>query len=282
MKLNKHKRFPRFKKFTLKDNFTNLGININPEQLVSEEIKNNVADRDWYILSKSMTYFNEGLWITPGTIDKHSEIKGMTAMQILEHPEWFPSKEDPSKGAFVGCAAGWRCQLPNNGLFDDFEMKKKGWVLVDPGKGLGLEKSIAEVAERRKPWFEYHWGPSTMVGKYNLTPIDFGVDYAGDEHWNGCIVKPEQKCSDPKPSAWIKNKVHTVVTANFKKTGGDAVMKYVMKRTYPADVMNGMLVYMSDNQASGEDAALEFFRKHEDVWTQWVSEDVAKKIKAGL
>ena len=46
--------------------------------------------------------------------------------------------------------------------------------------------------------------------------------------------------------------------------------------------MNGMLVYMADNQASGADAAIEFLSKHEDVWSKWVSSSVAKKVKAGL
>ena len=62
----------------------------------------------------------EGWWITPGTIELHPEIKGMTAVEILEHPEWFPDKEDPSKGAFHGCPAGWGCQLVNANLFRAF------------------------------------------------------------------------------------------------------------------------------------------------------------------
>ena len=46
--------------------------------------------------------------------------------------------------------------------------------------------------------------------------------------------------------------------------------------------MNGMLVYMADNQAKGSDAAVEFLIKHEDVWTKWVSSSAAKKIKKSL
>ena len=41
--------------------------------------------------------------------------------------------------------------------------------------------------------------------------------------------------------------------------------------------MNSMLVYMTDNQAEGEDAAMEFMKKHEKVWSKWVSSSVAKK-----
>ena len=46
--------------------------------------------------------------------------------------------------------------------------------------------------------------------------------------------------------------------------------------------MNGMLVYMADEQAGGADAAIEFLVKHEDLWSSWVSADAAAKIKASL
>ena len=46
--------------------------------------------------------------------------------------------------------------------------------------------------------------------------------------------------------------------------------------------MNGMLVYMDDNQATGEDAAFAFLEQHEGVWASWVSADAAAKIKAAL
>ena len=59
-------------------------------------------------------------------------------------------------------------------------------------------------------------------------------------------------------------------------------MKYLEKRVYPGEVMNGMLVYMADNQAAPADAAVEFLKKHENVWTNWVSSGAAKKIKASL
>jgi glycine betaine/proline transport system substrate-binding protein len=115
-----------------------------------------------------------------------------------------------------------------------------------------------------------------------MQPVDFGVPFAGSENWDGCIVKPEQECDNPKPSAWTKSEVNTVVTDNFKKTAGKKAMKYLKKRTYPGDVMNAMLVYMADNQADGADTAIEFLKTQESVWTKWVPSSVAKKVKAAL
>ena len=85
----------------------------------------------------------------------------------------------------------------------------------------------------------------------------------------------------PKPSSWTKSEVQTIVTDGFKTQGG-AANDYLAARVYPGPVMNGMLVYMQENQADGADAARELLKVHEDIWTQWVSSDVAAKVKAGM
>ena len=226
-----------------------------------------------------ITGLGEGWWIPPHTAKKHPELK--TVLDILKHPELFPHPEDNSKGAFVGCPSGWGCQLANNNLFRAFEMKKKGWILVDPGSAAGLDGSMAKAVERGENWFGYYWSPTAMIGKYNMVKLNFGVPFAGSENWDGCIAKSEQECADPKPSSWTNSVVNTVVTDKFKKQSGPGY-DFLKKRVYPGDVMNSMLVYMGENQAEGKDAAVEFLKKHENVWTKWVPADVASKVKAGL
>ena len=46
--------------------------------------------------------------------------------------------------------------------------------------------------------------------------------------------------------------------------------------------MNATLAYMADQQATGEDAAVEFLTKHSDVWTSWVTADAAKRSRLAL
>ena len=89
-----------------------------------------------------ITGLGEGWWLPPATIKKHPELK--TALDVINRPDLFPYSEDKSKGAFVGCPAGWGCQLVNANLFRAFEMEKKGWVLVDPGSAAGLDGSMEE------------------------------------------------------------------------------------------------------------------------------------------
>jgi glycine betaine/proline transport system substrate-binding protein len=231
------------------------------------------------VVEGPITELGEGWWIPPATRKKHPELK--TVLDILKRPDLFPHSEDKSKGAFVGCPAGWGCQLANANLFRAFEMEKKGWVLVDPGSAAGLDGSMSKAAERGENWFGYYWAPTALIGKYNMVPLDFGVPFAGKENWDGCIAKAEQDCANPKPSAWTKSEVHTVITDSFKKKGGAAIT-YLSKRIVPGPIMNSMLVFMADEQAAGNDAAIEFLKKHEAIWSKWVSADVAKKIKKTL
>lgn len=241
-----------------------------------EPLKKAIAEGRVHSLNDGpISGLGEGWWIPPATAKKHPELK--TVLDILERPDLFPSQEDPSKGAFVGCPAGWGCQLANANLFRAFEMEKKGWVLIDPGSAAGLDGSMAKAVERDENWFGYYWSPTAIIGKYNMVKVPFGVPFAGSDNWDGCIVKPEQECANPKPSAWTQSEVHTVVTDKFGKNGGVA-LDYLRARVFPGDIMNAMLVYMEENQASGEDAAREFLRKHEDIWTKWVSSEAAAKI----
>ncbi|MES9869779.1 MAG: glycine betaine ABC transporter substrate-binding protein [Sedimenticola sp.] len=227
-----------------------------------------------------ITDLGEGWWITPKTAKDHPELK--TVLDILKHPEIFPDKEDPSKGAFVTCPSGWGCQLVNANLFRAFKMKEKGWKLVDPGSAAGLDGSMSKAVERGEYWFGYYWSPTAMIGKYKMVKVPFGVPFAGSENWDGCMVKAEQECDDPKPSSWTKSEVQTIITDKMKKSGGKEVATYFHDRVFPGEIMNDMLVYMGDNQATGEDAAFEFLLTQEEIWTKWVSDDVAKKVKKAL
>ena len=70
-------------------------------------------------------------------------------------------------------------------------------------------------------------------------------------------------------------------TDNFMNNSGVA-SDFIKNRTYPGEIMNQMLVFMTDQKATGKDAAFEFLQKHENVWGKWVSDEAAKKIKANL
>ena len=63
--------------------------------------------------------------------------------------------------------------------------------------------------------------------------------------------------------------------------GGPAV-DYLNTRAWGNDTVNALLSWMSDNQATGADGAAHFLKTQPDLWTTWVSPEVAEKVKASL
>jgi glycine betaine/proline transport system substrate-binding protein len=218
-------------------------------------------------------------WVVPSyTLTNHPELK--TVLDIIEHPELFPYNEDPSKGAFVGCPAGWGCQQVNANLFRAFDMEAKGWVLVDPGSAAGLDGAMAKAVDRGDDYFGYYWSPTAMMGKYNMQMVDFGVPFVEMDHWTNCLT--QANCIEPQQSAWSASEINTIVTDSFINNNDPKAVAYFGKRVFPAAEMGAMLVYMGDNQAGGEDAAIEFLLNYESLWTQWVGVQAANLIKKSL
>lgn len=219
----------------------------------------------------------EGWWIPDYVAEAHPDIK--TIDDALKHPELFPDPEDPSKGAVHNCPSGWNCQVTTGNLFKAYGAETRGFNLIDTGSAAGLDGSIAKAFERKQPWLGYYWAPTSILGKYHLVRLGFDVPYDETE-WNACTSVAD--CASPKKNAWAKSEVFTVVTKSFADKAGPAY-DYIKTRSFPTnEPVNEMLAWMTDNQATGEDAARYFLKEKADIWTKWVPADVAERVKAAL
>lgn len=48
------------------------------------------------------------------------------------------------------------------------------------------------------------------------------------------------------------------------------------------DLTESALDYMQENDVEADEAAIWWMKEYEDIWTAWVSEEVAEKVKASL
>lgn len=218
----------------------------------------------------------EGWWIPQYIKDANPDIE--TVNDALKRPDLFQHPEYSDKGAIYGCPAGWNCQILMDNLFRAYGAEAKGFELVDPGSAAGLDGSIAKAYERKQPWLGYYWAPTSILGKYPMYKLSMGVEH-DLAHWNACTSQAD--CADPKPNAWARSEVYTVVTPRFAKTSPEG-MAYLSKRGWSNKVANEVLAYMSDNQYTGEDGARYFLKKYPELWKDWVSADVAAKVKGAL
>lgn len=241
---------------------------------VREPLDKAVADGKLVYAAESLSDGGvEGWWVPNYIAEANPDIK--TIDDALMHPELFPAPEDTSKGAVYNCPSGWNCQITTQNFFKAHDAANKGFVLVDSGSAAGLDGSIAKAFERKEGWLGYYWAPTSILGKYDMVRLGFNAEFDHDE-WDSCTAVLD--CANPKKNAWVKSEVFTVVTKSFADRAGPA-MEYLQKRSWPNSVVNKLLAWMSDNQATGEEGAEYFLKNNPEVWTNWVSPEVAEKVK---
>lgn len=218
----------------------------------------------------------EGWWIPKYVAEAHPEIK--TVEDALKHPELFPAPEKPDHGGVYNCPAGWNCQITTQNLFRAEKAADKGFDLVDSGSAAGLDGSIANAYERKQGWLGYYWAPTAVLGKYDMVKLPFDAKLDTQE-FTDCTAKPD--CADPKVTQYPVAEVYTVVTKKLASTS-PVVMTYLEHRSWKNEVVNALLAWKDENQATNEDAAYHFYETYPDVWKTWVDADTAAKIEGAL
>ncbi len=218
----------------------------------------------------------EGFWVPEYLVKKYPELA--TIEGIKAHADLFPHPEDSSIAMFMGCPAGWNCQISSQNLYNALKLEDAGYELVDPGSGAGLSGSIAKAYERGEGWFGYYWAPTAVLGKYKMVKVDFGSGVDLDEFQN-CTTAAD--CENPKVTMYPPSLVQTVTTESFASNSPEAYA-YISSRSFTNAHMNELLAWMEDNQADGEFGAYHFLETYPEIWTKWVSKEVAKNVKKAL
>ncbi|KQT54136.1 ABC transporter substrate-binding protein [Aureimonas sp. Leaf454] len=219
----------------------------------------------------------EGWWVPTYFAKEHPEIK--TIKDALAHPELFPASEDPSKGAVHNCPSGWGCQITTANFYKAYDGDSKGFTLVDTGSGAGLDSSIAKAYEDKKAWLGYYWAPTPILGKYDMTRLGFDTTF-DEAEWKRCTSVAD--CTDPKVNAWTKTEVFTMLTPKVAEQSSGAA-EYFKTRAWDNATVNKLLAWKEENQdPNGQDTAEHFLKTQPEVWSKWVSPEIAEKVKAGL
>ncbi|WP_099864797.1 ABC transporter substrate-binding protein [Pararhizobium haloflavum] len=253
---------------------------VSPETWINsarETLDQAVATRELHYMAPAFADGGvEGWWIPQYIAEAHPEIE--TVADALAAPELFPAPGDPRRGALHNCPEGWSCQISTTNLFEAYRGWEKGFDLLPSATGEALEESLAEAYADRKGWLGYYWAPTAALGRYDMVKLNFDAPY-DEELWHGCIIDPD--CAAPRITAWPRSEVYTVVTDGFARRANGA-LGYLKKRSLGNDVLNGLLAWMTDGKASGEEAAIHFLRTHPDTWREWVSEEAFGKVNADL
>ncbi|MBZ0123103.1 MAG: ABC transporter substrate-binding protein [Roseovarius sp.] len=216
----------------------------------------------------------EGWWIPSYVAEENPGLKSVT--DLKDYAQLFEEPASAGKGRFYGCPPGWGCEIITNNLYRALDLDSHGWELFSPGSGANLKASIARMATRKEPIVAYYWGPTDVIGKFNLVRLEM-PEYDPEKF----VCLTDMNCADPQLTGWKPGEV-AVGVATALRDKAPVVAEFLSKYTVPNDVISAELAWGDDNSASPEEVARHFLQNHPEVWTAWVPADVAERVKAGL
>ena len=215
----------------------------------------------------------EGWWIPDYVAAANPGLKAVS--DLPEYAGLFPDPDDPSKGRFYSCPPGWGCEIANAALFEAYNLKDT-YNLFSPGSGGNLDASIARAFVREEPIVFYYWGPTALMGKYNMVQLDMPAN--DPEGW-ACNIDPD--CGPNKPMAFPTPPV-IVGIASWLKDDAPNVVDYLGKVTLTNVEISQMLNWGDANKADAKETARNFIETRKDLWSQWVSPEAADRISAAM
>ena len=215
----------------------------------------------------------EGWWIPKYVADANPGLKRVE--DLVDYAELFADPDDPSKGRFYSCPPGWGCEIGNAALFEAYGLEET-YNLFSPGSGGNLDASIARAFVRKEPIVFYYWGPTGLMGKYDMVQLEMPA--YDPEVWK-CNMDAE---CEPKGKSAFATPPVVVGTAAWIAEEAPVVNEYLGNVSLNNVQISQMLDWGAENKASAEETAINFLKTREDIWMAWVPEAVAEAIKASL
>lgn len=216
----------------------------------------------------------EGWFIPQYTQEAHPDLT--TAEAVIARPDLFADPEQSDQGRLYSCPPGWACELSTSALFEAYDMEES-WNLFSPGSGGALDASIARAFTREEPILFYYWGPTAILGKYPAVQLDLGET---KPEVYACNTDPD--CTEPAGVTAYPSSPAVIAAASWLPEEAPDVAAYLGKAGLTNAQISSLLVYGDENQADAEATAENFLRTEQDVWSQWVSPEVADRVLAAL
>ncbi|MEM8786840.1 MAG: glycine betaine ABC transporter substrate-binding protein [Pseudomonadota bacterium] len=209
----------------------------------------------------------QGWWIPQYLVDEHPELA--TIDGILSNPELVG-------GRFFSCPDGWTCNYTNSHMAEAAKMEEAGIEVFVPGSGETLGTSLVSAYSNEEPWFGYYWAPTPVLGQNPMVMVDVG-DF--DKEAFDCNASED--CADPTMSAYPRDAVWTLVTAEFETREPDAT-EMLSNMSVSNQELGAVLAWMDENSASPEEAAVYFLTTYTDTWASWLNDDATERLSALL
>ena len=216
----------------------------------------------------------QGLYVPTYVIegDKERGIEAIapdlkTVEDLAKYPEIFQDPEDKSKGRIVGAPSSWIVSEHIAEKIETYGLDET-YNYLAPGSDSAIVASLAGAYQKGEPWVGYYWSPTWVTASYDLTLLE-------DNPYDAAIW------DENKGTEFGPNDVVVAVHKDLETQAKD-VVEFLKKYETSSELTEVALNYMEETDADAEEAAEWWMEEYEDIWTSWVSEEVAGKVKESL
>jgi glycine betaine/proline transport system substrate-binding protein len=181
--------------------------------------------------------------------------------------EVFKDPDNPKQGRIYGSPPNWFADEVLRGKFESYGLDEY-YDYFNPGSDTALSTSIVSAVQKGEPWVGYYWEPTWVMGKYDMTLLE-------DEPYDEAKWENGYACEFPGV------KVTVAVNKEMIEKAPE-VVEFLKNYETSSELTNKMLAYMQENNAEADEAAKWFLQEYEDLWTEWLPEDIASKVKEAL
>lgn len=190
-----------------------------------------------------------------------------TVEDLKKYPEVFEDPEKPGTGRIINAPSGWELEKNITEKFDTYDLHDTFTNFL-PGSDAAIVASLVDAYNKGEGWVGYYWSPTAITAKYDLTLLE--EDPYDKETWE-----------ENSGTAFPPNDVVVGVHKDLPEQAPE-VVEFLKNYETSSELTEDALEYMEDEDASSYEAAIWWMNEHEDVWTKWVSEEVAEKVKEAL
>ena len=217
------------------------------------------------ILGDSLDTNWEG-WVVPQYVK--DENPGLVSVSDLpDYMELFVTADSRGKARFVDCVPGWACEQVNGnkvvayGLEDVLE-------LIKPGSGAALFEDLESTYNRGEAWLGYIWGPTKPTATLDLYRLE-------EPEWSEECWNSDQGCA--YPDSEVRIAVHRDLLE-----GAPDIVDFLLAWDFAASVQVESEIWLAENNATPDEAAIWYLVNNVDVWAAYVPADVAERVEAAL
>jgi len=225
-------------------------------QNVLEMYNKGIESGNMINLGKNLPDGPQGWWVPRYMVEgPDATAPNLKSVEDLhQYAHLFKDPEDPSKGIIYGGVAGWGQLTTSEEYFDTYNLDDK-FNLGVAGSGSALAGTMVGAYKKGEPWVGYYWAPTAVMGRLDMVRL--------------------------KGSEYPPADVDILINKSMLEKAPD-VVEILKKYGTTVDDNNEFLSVMDENSWDAAQTAEWFLKNKEAVWTQWVSADVAAKVKAAL